>query len=269
MSVTQISLFYILVRVAAFSACCALLVMGVMITVNKEKQTRILGIGFIVAGVFAVLSSLFTTFRYLLGAAVYAKLSTAQSLISVIVSLATTFCLCRYVHKTYGKKYIYVPVYAIMVVNRIASTAVALCLNKTGKGAVMAYWISLVNNINGFVTGTVIAVIFFLAFYQNRDKEKIIPDTWKIRIVSYAYSLLEAGFFVCAYLVLIKVAQDHKYNPGGIIGFVMGNGNVDVFTMLMELVGDLVGLIFPIYVFVMLKKAETRKAIEKSEGSEA
>ena len=267
MSVTSISLFYVLIRVAIFAACCALLVFGVLITVNKEKQTKILGIGFIIAGVAAIMSSLFTTFRYLFGVAVYAKLATAQSYASILISIATTFCLCWYIHRTYGKKYIYIPVYSIMVVNRIASVIVALCLNKTGKGAVMAYWISLVTNINGFVTGTVIAVIFFLAFYRNRDKEKIIPDTWKIRIVSYAFSFLEEGFYICAYLVLIKVAKDHKYNPGGIIGLVMGNGRDYFVLMLIELMDALVNLIFPIYVFVRLKKAAAPKLTEQPENN--
>ena len=265
MSVSSISLLYVVVRLAIFSASCALLVMGVLVTVNKEKQTKILGIGFIIAGVFAMISSAFTTFRSMWGVAVYAKLSTAQSYASILISIATTFCLCWYIHQTYGKKYIYVPVYSIMVVNRIASVIVALCLNKTGKGAVMAYWISLVNNINGLVTGTVIAVIFFLAFYQNRDKEKIIPDTWKIRIVLYAFSLLKGAFYISAYLVMLKVLKDHTYNPGGIFGFLIG-GKADITLLFIELTGALVDLVFPIYVFVRLKKVEAQKIAEQASG---
>ena len=265
MSVTSISLFYILIRISAFAASCALLVMGVLVTINKEKQTKILGIGFIISGVSSILASLITTFRYLLGVAVYARLSVGANLVTMLFSVATMFCLCWYVHMTYGKKYVYIPVFAIMAVNRIASTAVALFLNKTGKGAVMAYWINLVTNFNGFVTGTVIAVILFLAFYQNRDKEKIIPDTWKIRIAVYAFSLLKTGFVILASYVMVKVAQDHKYNPGGFTGFLIGKA--DAIMMLLELFGALVDLIFPIYVFVMLKKAEAKRTLEQASGT--
>ena len=262
MSVTSISLLYIIIRVTAFAASCALLVMGILVTVNKEKQTKILGIGFIISGVASVLSSLFTTFRYLMGAIIYSKLSIGLNLVSMVVSIATMFCICWYIHKTYGKKYIYIPVFAIMAVNRIASTAVAFCLNKTGNGMVMAYWISLVNNINGFITETAIAVILFLAFYQNRDKEKIIPDTWKIRIALFAINLPRAGYYIFAYTVMLKVVKDHTFDPGGLTGFLYGKA--DAIMMLIELILALADLIFPVYVFVRLKKAEAQRTLEQA-----
>ena len=260
MSVASISMLYVILRLAIFSAGCALLVLGVLVTINKEKQTKILGIGFIISGVASILSGVFTTFRPMMGAVIYAKLSIGVNLIASLVSIATMFCLCRYIHKTYGKKYIYIPVFAIMLVNRIASTVVAFCLNKTGNGMITAYWINLTNSINGFISGTAIAVILFLAFYQNRDKEKIIPDTWKIRIALYVISLIKTGYYVFAYVVLLKVVKNHSYDPGGLISFLYGKA--DAILMLLELLDALAALIFPIYVFVRLKKERAQKIPE-------
>ena len=263
MAVPTLSLLYIIVRFTIFAAGCALLVMGVLITVNKEKQTKILGIEFILSGAASAISGLFTTFRYLMGAAIYAKLSIGLNLVSMLVNIATMFCICWYIHKTYGKKYIYIPIFAIMAVNRIASTVVSVCLNKTGNGMLTAYWISLTTSINGFVSGTAIAVILILAFYQNRDKEKIIPDTWKIRIAVYAVSLLKTGYYVFAYVLMLKVVKDHSFDPGGLINFLYGNGEAIV--MLIDLIAAFAALIFPVYVFIRLKKAKAQKTAEPEE----
>ena len=260
---TSVTLLYIILKVATFLACCALLVMGVLITVNKEKQTKILGIGSIISGVASVISSLFTTFRAMMSVRVFAKLSVGTNLVSMLVNIATMFCICWYIHKTYGKKYIYIPIFAIMAVNRIASTVVSVCLNKTGNGMLTAYWISLTTSINGFVSGTAIAVILILAFYQNRDKEKIIPDAWKIRIAVYAVSLLKTGYYVFAYVLMLKVVKDHSFDPGGLINFLYGNGEAIV--MLIDLIAAFAALIFPVYVFIRLKKAKAQKTAEPEE----
>ena len=98
---TSVTLLYIILKVATFSAGCALLIMGILITVNKEKQTKILGIGSVISGVASVISGLFTTFRYLMGAAIYAKLSIGTNLVSMLVNIATMFCICWYIHKTF------------------------------------------------------------------------------------------------------------------------------------------------------------------------
>ncbi|MBO4450299.1 MAG: hypothetical protein J5777_06910 [Clostridiales bacterium] len=259
MQIATISVLYVLNRILMIAASFGILVLGVLVLVNKVKQTKILGVNFIILGLSSVFSCFLTATRTFMGIVVYAKLSQVYNIFTILTNFAIMFCICWYIHKTYGKKYIYIPVFAMEIIGRIANTIVAMSLNKVLSGAQSAYWITLVMNINNFITGTVTAVILFLAFYKNRDKETIIPATWKIRIILYAFNALQLLYTISAYCVMIKVAKDHSYNPGGILGVAFGVSSSYYIVILFELTGVLVNLIFPIYVFVKLKKAGNKE----------
>ena len=59
---------------------------------------------------------------------------------------------------------------------------------------------------------------------------------------------------------LLKVVKNHSYDPGGLISFLYGKA--DAILMLIELIDALASLIFPIYVFVRLKKERAQKIPE-------
>lgn len=256
MSVATLGIFYFIAKILVFFASCAILVFGVLVFVNKIKQTRILGASFVILGLQSMLNGLVNAAQPFFGNAFYAKASMVNNIFGMLANIAIMFCICFYIHKNYGKKLIYVPVFAITAVDRIASTVVSVLLNSSVKGALSAYWINLVINVNSFISGTAIAVIILLVFYQNREKEKIIPHTWKIRIILYAYFVLQMLYIICAYLIMIKVAKDHSYDPGGIIGMLFGGGNSYIILMLFDILGISVNLIFPVYVFVSLLRAK-------------
>ena len=265
MSIATFGIFYFISKILVFSLSCAMFVFGVLVLVNKIKQTRILGASFVILGVQSMLNGFINAAQPFFGAAFYTKASVFNNFFGMAANIAIMFCICFYIHRNYGKKLIYIPIFAIMIVNRIASTVVSVLLNSSVKGALAAYWINLVNTVNSFISGTAIAAVIFLAFYQNREKEKIIPHTWKIRIILYAFFVLQMIYTICAYILLVKVAKNQSYDPGVIIGFLFSGGNAYNIISLLDILGVSVNLIFPIYVFIRLKKVQSQKTEEPAE----
>ncbi|MBE7069307.1 MAG: hypothetical protein E7386_02270 [Ruminococcaceae bacterium] len=264
MSILSLTYLYIINRVLMIAASLGILVLGVMILVNKVKQTKILGIHFIIFGVSSACSCFLTGSQRFLGVAVYARFSIIYNVINILTIFAMLFCLCWYIHKTYGKKFIYIPVFAIEIVGRAANRIVAIFLSKSLSGASAGYWITMVMNINNLITGTVTAVIIILAFYKNRDRENIIPATWKIRIVLYAFNALQFFYTISTYCFMIKLLKDRSYKPAGIFGFLFSDAPAYLIVTTFEVMTVLVNLIFPVYVLVKLKKANNKGIPEQT-----
>lgn len=266
MSAPTVAYIYYLLRFTEYAACIAMIVFGILVVINKEKQTKILGISFIISGVSSLLGSAFTTVRRFVGVAVFTRMSYFSAVISMLTSAAVMFCICWYIHKTYGKKYIYIPVFAIMAVNRIATFIVNICLNKAMKGGISGLWMSLVSQVNGFVSGTAVAVVIFIPFYLNRNKEKIIPHTWIFRIVMYVHSTIVTLLTIYSYVLMLRVIKKPGKLPSG-LSIINNSGNVSDSVMLLQIFGALIELAFPVYVFIRLKRANAGAAAQQTDKS--
>ena len=264
-------LLLLISRVTCISAYSATLVLGILIAANKIKQTRILGIGFIVtaaASLFSISSMAFslvvtmlpsissTVLQRYVGVVLFSKMSIAATFIAMAAELTAAFCICRYVHKNYGRKWVYIPVFVGKAYTFLANFIIAYLLNKRGANVLTGYWINLSRTVNNFITGTVLAVILIIIFYKNRQTEKIIPGTWKIRLAVYIWSVISSAITAFSYLYLTRLFR-HTFNT---IHGSMFIPPVALYysTAVLETVGALVGLIFPIYVLVMARKASRR-----------
>lgn len=249
-------LLLLISRVTCISAYSAALVLGILIAVNKIKQTRILGIGFIVTAAASLFSISSTVLQRYVGVVLFSKMSIAATFIAMAAELIAAFCICRYVHKNYGRKWVYIPVFVGKAYTFLANFIIAYLLNKRGANILTGYWINLSRTVNNFITGTVLAVILIIIFYKNRQTEKIIPGTWKIRLAVYIWSAISSAVTAFSYLYLtrlfrqtFKTIQGRMFVPPVALYYS---------TAVLETVGALVGLIFPIYVLVMARKASRR-----------
>ena len=251
-------MFYQLIVYAStimpIGAFLAGLVLGILIAANKVKPTRILGIGYIFASVPILTGSLPQFISRFVGAAVLARLSIALSWTGYICALAFSLCICLYIHKRYGKKLIYIPVMAVPVVGMFASAAVALLLNRTGNpNRLLPIWIALTKEINSFITATVASVAVIVVLYLNRKKEDIVPSLWKMRLIVYVWSVLTFINRTLYYVYTLRAALIKQTRPDP-FWLEYAHYNELIF-LIINIVGSLIALIVPVYIFVMVCRA--------------
>ncbi|MBR3464527.1 MAG: hypothetical protein IKH23_05590 [Clostridiales bacterium] len=183
----------------------ALLVLGIMIAAGKEKSLRVLGIGYIVKAVPAIMSAVSTLVIRTVSAKVFASFSVGTSYISIICSTGFLVCVCFFVHKNYGKKLIYIPVLAVHIGGLIVSRVVTLLLvNVINTRKNYTAWISMTNLINSFVVDAAVAVIIIIVFYMNRKNEKVIPLAWLGEVIILAASTFRTLIYIGYYLAVIN-----------------------------------------------------------------
>ena len=157
----------------------AITVFGFIILFSKTKSTRILGLSFVL-----------TSFANLLecapfcSQAVYMNYVNVESILQMVIMIAAPLCMCIFIHRNYGMKFIYIPLLILPVLNNVARIAINNAFNSFGMPVNdFVMWANTVNAINGFVIGAVSSVILIIVFYKNRKKEPVIPLTLQ-RLVS-------------------------------------------------------------------------------------
>ena len=224
--------------------------LGIWIILNKIRSVRILGVCYIVSSLSSMVSFIY---RYVIDNRIeeYYVLNRYINLVSGICTIISTVCLCIFLHKNYGKKLIYIPLLSMPLLHRVLNVIATRVINiLVVNGAGYVGWINLVLIINSFVTGSVTAIIVILVFYRNRNSEKVIPHMWMIRIVLYTYTVLYFLFMATAYSMMI-----HGSDMNALITFPVSNGMQDRVYVASLLIGPLVSLVEPIYVFISALKA--------------
>ena len=252
MSLNGNSLYYLLVILKVLGDF-AFLIIGIFITTSKIKQTRILGIGYIIDAILGFISNVITMIR-LRGytSALIVALGRVNSVVSVAATLAGILFICLYVHKNYKCKWIYFPLFAQPVVNTISSIAFRAVLSRIGDTAQYIVSQGLATNLTSLVTGSVGAIILILVFYKNRNIEKIIPHTWAIKLAAYCVSLVTPIVSIIFYVVSLSAELR------GAGTYFYTSYKLTVFQNVFLFIYSLVCLILPIYILVMVKRAEKK-----------
>lgn len=176
------------------------LVFGIIITGSKTTRIRLLGISFIFMSVYALLSVLGTYAGGVL-AAQYAAISVVLTFLEVILMTLSLFFLCRFLHKSYGKKNIYIPLMALQIAGFIVPRVIIIFLNKTSGLKEMGETTPfMLYSISSLVTGTAVAVIVIIMLLKNRNIEKVIPSYWIFRIIMLILFLINAGIEIFCYV---------------------------------------------------------------------
>lgn len=253
---TDLNLYMLLVvrNIILIGTGIVLLVVGILITSNKIKPTRILGIAFIISAVTSLISRSTGLLMRYGNVETFARTSSATSVIVFAGSIAATLCVCIFLHKRYGSKFVYIPLLLLPLVSRFASVIVTSALNGSGvSSSELGYWISLVYNINSLVTEIAAALIIIIILYKNSSKEDLIPKTWALRTITLIWNCFVTGVTVttyCANLAKIKAGSNEVTIFAS--SWLM---NSDSLGLLVEMISGFVALIIPIYVLVMIVKA--------------
>lgn len=233
------------------------LVLGIIVLSAKVKPTKILGLSVLFSSLSTLISGAYTLTLAYGGGIKLARLSVVQSVGAGILLIAVYFCISFYIHKNYGKKYIYIPLILIPFVGRLCSTVVSILINRLAASTdSLPFLISSTSNVGNLIVSVVVTIILIVVFFKNRKIEKIIPHTYIIYIISLAWTVISELFTIVYYeLMVFRVMEllNAKF-----LNDLSLDGYLDML-MIFYMFGALVGLIFPIYLTVMVMK-ESRKA---------
>ena len=242
----------ILCYLAMGLAAVVLLVIGIMIAANKTKQTKVLGIGYIITSISSGAVFLYNLLLLVYNTEKVLVFGDAVMIGTIICIMASLLCVCIYLHKNYGRKFVYIPVLLLPVVGMIASAAVALMLNKAGLGGFeYSMLISLVNDVNNVVSIAAAAVIIIVVIYKNREKEKIIPKAWLVKTITVIWSVIEIVIISITYLSVIKSAES--------LGLKAYSDNTFMALTMVQTLDSLVTLVVPVYVLSKVSKASGKE----------
>ena len=231
----------------------AVAIIGFVIALGKTKSVKILGIGYIVTGIIGIVIQGASLASYMVGTAdVVAKINTISSLVGTVSSLFGLLCVCLFVHKNYGCYWIYFPLFAQPVVSAIARVVFASVFSRIGGEMMLIAGVGLSTNVTTLVTETVTAIILIAVFYKNRKNEKTIPHTWIIRLIAYLWSLI----MIIASVVFYVICLNGGANAESI--YIELSNKFAIFQIVYTIINSFVGLVLPIYILVMAKRAERK-----------
>ena len=220
----------------------AITVFGFIILFSKTKSTRILGLSFVLTSFANLLECASIFVGRLCSQAVYMNYVNVERILQMVIMIAAPLCMCIFIHRNYGRKFIYIPLLILPVLNNVARIAINKAFNSFGMPVNdFVMWTNTVNAINGFVIGAVSSVILIIVFYKNRKKEPVIPLTWIFEIVGLAGSAFNTFLLCIFYLTMYqdgKMASDFSNSAITTAGLMMA----------------MISMAFPVYVMVMAIK---------------
>lgn len=248
-------------NIIVIGAGVAMIIVSILIIANKTASTKILGIGYLVAGLIGLADQSFNLLMRYGNMDTVVRFSVAIGVANLISILVRNLTVSIFLHKNYGKKLIYIPLMLLPVVSRVADYLVRLLINASpAKGSEMGYWMLLTSVIDELVTGTATSVIIIVILYMNSKKEQVIPKAWIFRTVTLLWSITLAGFNIIYYsTMLAKSASDDRVVRNIISGMAV---NSDQAQLLVEITGALVMLVIPVYVLLMANKASKKENIK-------
>ena len=125
-------------------AAVSLLVAGIMIAANKLKQTKVLGISYIITGLSSLSVFVYNALLNFSDGGNVIVFGDAVMVFTMICVFASALCSCIYIHKNYGLKQIYVPVLLLPFVVLLADAlgrGMMFCSNElvTGRALLQSF----------------------------------------------------------------------------------------------------------------------------------
>lgn len=186
------TVFQYIFRYGYLIAGLAGLVIGIIIAVGKTKPTRVLGIGYAASSVTLMESTASLVLNNYVGVRVVASVITTINIINVGLSICHLLCICIYLHKNYGKKLVYIPVFLIHIGYQFMGVLVNLIIGKVNSGVMIAN----ISKVYSFLYSLVLALFIVIVFASNKNKEKIIPSFWKFQIIGEIIKFVNLVLFI-------------------------------------------------------------------------
>ena len=248
----------------SFITAVIALVLGIIVTVNKLKQTKILGFSVIFTAVSGIISSLYLYLVNYRGIWEVANLNKLHTVLVLAFSLAGLYFICLYVHRNYHYKFIYFPVLIVPVVERIAnliSNRLVFTLSSPyTEYYVLTSRVQIAQNITSLVVSTIIFFILFIVFYLNKKNEKFIPHYYVICLITLIWRVINHGF-AALYHLIISLDATAWFDANTVADFMYDNGYY--ITVFFTVLGAFVTLIFPVYLLIRVIKASRKEDDEQ------
>ena len=226
----------------------SVLVFGILITVDKTRSTKMLGISFIFSAIGQFVSGFYMIAIHFLKETEVVNIMTPYNILNVITTCLSLLFFCFFFHKNYGKKLIYLPMFLIPAIGWFADRLVIfLFVRIIAKSSGQIMWVSMISDIDNQIISTAISVIIIITFLKNRKIEKVIPEAWLIRVIMLAFGWFQTVITVFIYL--------HMKSIGTTVG------GMDY--MLHYTISSLFTILFPLYVLIKVFKASKEKEQEE------
>ena len=224
------------------------LVLAIIIFKAKTK-TGVLGLIFASSFLISIMTFLKQT---ILPRALTAEMCSRYIAISnyavFVLDLVAILGICIYIHKVYGKKWIYIPVYLIYIGGRLLLSAVTMLVNRAG---VELLAIILITQFVSFIASGSAKAVVIVVFYKHRREEKIIPHMWIIWLSTLALSLVS-----CVLAAINQIALRGLERPNYDVLTI-----IDTLVMIWYLITTLADLIVPVYIVIRNSKFK-REAVK-------
>ncbi len=241
-------------NVFQLASIAVIIVMGILIVVSKVKPTKILGVGYLISSFSSLLTVAFTLLSYFAAFEKIYKLRAPLTVLSCFCTIGSLVCICIFLHKSYGKSKVYIPILAIELGTWVLSIGAVGIVNRLTSvfGTKRGLTITMIQSFTGFATSAAISIIIISILYSNRQKEMIIPHAWLIKIITLIWAFLYFLFTLFTNYITLSVSQSYKYgNP--FIEFWNTCGGF-IYCAVSVLV-SLVSLIMPIYIYMSTRRA--------------
>ena len=267
MGVDLLSVFFTWIyEIVKYGSSIACIVIGILIAVSKTKSTRPLGISYILSALNSLTGFISGSLIYVLSAKDMYGFQYSRSIITFALTLASTYFICRFIHKNYGKKFIYIPMFLLPVLtlvltflsNRIFSR------HKTW-GDSTPYLMNLGNLAVSLLITTISTVIIVVILFKYRKNEKVVPYLWLLRILFLIWTYFNYAFTSTTNVIDMVNAGVPKRDLAPFASFWMDNYSTT--SNFLAIISALISLIIPLYVLInarsFAKKQQTAAQSEE------
>ena len=225
-------------------------VLGIVIFTGKAKSVKYLGLSIFLAALGQLISKIMQILN-MISAEKAAGYTALSNIAGIVLGLGSTLCLCIFIHKNYGRKYIYALLLGCNVVTRILGAfppvLFADFLADAGlKSNEYVYWLEMLSGISSFLIGSINTIIIIVVLIQNRKNEKVIPFYWLLRVLAFVWSIIAVALDSLSWLSLI-LAEDAE--------LIEAQRFRDMVQVSTGFFAALIALAVPVYILIASKRA--------------
>ncbi len=267
MGVDLLSAFFTWVyEIIRYGSAIAGVVIGILIAVSKTKSTRPWGIATMLSAINTIMGFISGSLLHVLSVKEIYGFQYSRTIITLALSLAAAYFICRFIHKNYGKKFIYIPMFLLPVLtlgltflsNRIFSS------HKTW-GSDTGYLLNLGNLAVSLISTTISSLIIIIVLFKFRKKEKVVPYLWLLRIFFYIFTCFSYAFTSTALVIDMVNSDVPKRDLDPFVSFFMNN--YSTMNMFLGIISALISLIIPLYVLINARSSAKKQqmAVQSAE----
>lgn len=259
MGVDLLSAFFTWIyEIVGYGSSIACIVIGILIAVSKTKSTRPLGISYILSALNTLMGYISGSLLHVLSIKEIYGFQYTRTIISFALSLAATYFICRFIHKNYGKKFIYIPMFLFPVLTLVLTFLSNHIFNRHKTwGDSTPYLVNLGNLAVSLLITTISTVIIVVILFKYRKSEKVVPYLWLLRILFLIWTYFNYAFTSTTVVIDMVNTDVPKRDLAPFVSFWMDNYSST--SNFLAIISSLISLIVPLYVLINARSFAQKK----------